>query len=368
MRNRRQEAVALARWKVVDTALREGASAAAREHGCARSTVQRLVRRYENGGGRLEALCNQPRGCREPIAPEIRELIVELKVAQPRRSTERIRHLMEEAGQPVSRQTVWRVLAERGLASFQEPEPLVRFVRVQPNDLWQLDLMEDETLPFGKVHLVAALDDHSRFCVGARFVRRKGEADILGALAGFLSQWGLPAAMLTDRAVSFYGTQELPSGMTTYQLALSGLGIRAAFAKPYKPRTKGKIERFFSFLQRDFLAEVRDRVQSLEELNEKLGEWLTWYNWRRPHGSLAEGTPGQHYRGSQRAAPPQLEGLLAVESPRRVDRSATVAFRGKRLAVPPEYLGQRVWLQLLGEQLTITAGNRKIAHYSVPDL
>jgi hypothetical protein len=57
-----------------------------------------------------------------------------------------------------------------------------------------------------------------------------------------------------------------------------------------------------------------------------------------------------------------------VESPRRVDRSATVAFRGKRLAVPPEYLGQRVWLQLLGEQLTITAGKRKIAHYSVADL
>jgi transposase InsO family protein len=330
--------------------------------------VQRLVRRYQQGGERLEALCNQPRGCREPIVPELRELIVECKLAQPRRSLEKIRQLLEEVGQPVSRQTVWRVLAGRGLANFQEPEPLVRFVHAQPNDLWQLDLMEDEALPFGKTHLVAALDDHSRFCVGARFVRHKGEADVLGALAGFLQRWGMPAAILTDRAVSFYGTRELPSGMTTYQLALSALGIRAAFAKPYKPRTKGKIERFFSFLQRDFLAEVRARSKSLEELNGKLDEWLEWYNSRRPHGSLGEGTPGQHYRGSQRAAPPQLAQLLAVESPRRVDRSSTVAFRGKRLAVPPEYLGQRVWLQLLGEQLTITAGNRTIAQYSLPDL
>ena len=45
--------------------------------------------------------------------------------------------------------------------------------------------------------------------------------------------------------MSFFGTQELPSGMTTYQLALSALGVSAAFAAPYKPRTKGKIERFF---------------------------------------------------------------------------------------------------------------------------
>jgi len=58
MRNRRQEAVALARWKIVETAQREGMSQAAREQGCARSTVQRLVRRYLQHG--LWALCNQP--------------------------------------------------------------------------------------------------------------------------------------------------------------------------------------------------------------------------------------------------------------------------------------------------------------------
>lgn len=366
MRNRRQEAVALARWKIVECAERESFSQAAREHGCARSTVQRLVRRYQQHG--LRVLCNQPRGPREPMAPEVKELIVTLKLAQPRRSTEKIRHLLAEAGLPVSRQTVWRVLSARGLARVQESTPLRPFVRSAPNELWQLDLMEEEKLPFGKVHLVAALDDHSRFCVGARCCARKGEADILGARAGFLGRWGLPEAILTDRAVSFFGTQELPSGMTTYQLALSALGVRAAFAAPYKPRTKGKIERFFSFVQRDFLTEVRAQVRSLPELNARLEAWVEWYNWRRPHASLGKGTPGQRYRGSQRAAPTNLESLLAVESPRRVGRDSAVAFRGKRLAVPPQYLSQRVWLQQLGEQLTITMGNQKIAQYSISDL
>lgn len=341
-------------------------SQAARRYGCARSTVQRLVRRYEAGG--IEALCNQPRGARLPIAQEVREAIVELKLGRPSRSAEKIRRLMEELDLPVSRQTVWRVLSERGLARVQEREPLRRFVHSQPNDLWQLDLMEDEQTACAKVHLVAALDDHSRFCVGARFVRRKGEADVLGALAAFLSRWGLPAAILTDRAVSFFGTQELPSGMTTYQLALGALGIRPAFAAPYKPRCKGKIERFFSFVQRDFLAEVRDSVVSLEELNARLHQWVDWYNQRRPHASLAQGTPAHHYRASRIPAPRNLHSLLAVEQPRRVGRDSAIAFRGKRLPVPAKYLGQRVWLQLLGDDLKVTLNNQTIAHYSLANL
>lgn len=366
MRNRRREAAALARWHVVQTAAEEGASAAARRHGVARSTVQRLVRRYQVGG--IEALCNRPRGARPAIAQQVRELIVDLKLALPSRSGEKIRRLMEELGQPVSRQTVWRVLSERGLARRQEPEPLRRFVHSQPNDLWQLDLMEDEKTACGKVHLVAAIDDHSRFCVGARFVRRKGEADILGALASFLGWWGMPAAILTDRAVTFFGTQEVPSGLTTYQLGLGVLGVRPAFAAPYKPRTKGKVEKFFSFLQRDFLAEVRDSVRSLEELNAKLQAWLDWYNQRRPHTSLAQGTPAQHYRPSRNPAPPNLDSILAVEQSRRVGRDSAIAFRGKRLAVPPQYLGQHVWLQLLGDDLKITASNQIVAQYSVANL
>ena len=366
MRNRRREAAALARWHVVQTAAEQGVSAAAREHRVARSTVQRLVRHYRVGG--LEALCTRPRGARPAIAQEVRELIVDLKLALPSRSGEKIRRLMEELDQPVSRQTVWRVLSERGLARRQEPEPLRRFVRSQPNELWQMDLMEDEQTACGKVHLVAAIDDHSRFCVGARFVRRKGEADILGALASFLGGWGLPQAILTDRAVSFFGTQEVPSGMTTYQLGLGALGIRPVFAAPYKPRTKGKVEKFFSFLQRDFLAEVRDSMRSLGQLNARLDQWVHWYNHRRPHASLAQGTPAQHYRPSRNAAPTNLHSLLAVEQSRRVGRDSAIAFRGKRLAVPPQYLGQHVWLQLLGDELKITANNQTIAQYSVANL
>jgi len=366
VRNRRQEAVALERYGIVRTALEEGISPAARRHECSRSTVQRLLRRYDQGG--LWALCNRPRGPRTPIPESLQELIVDLKVAQPLRSTEKICRLLHEMGERVSRQTVWRVLSERGLARIIEREPLRRFQWAQPNDLWQLDLMEDEKTAIGKVHLIAALDDHSRFCVGGQFVRQKTEAQILGSLSCWLHRWGLPAAILTDRATCFFGTGQVPSGTTTYQLALSALGIRAAFAAPYKARTKGKIEKFFQFVQRDFLVEHRGAVRSLQDLNARFEQWLDWYNVQRPHASLVQGTPARHWRPSRRAAPAELDSLLAVETPRRVARDATVAFRGKRLAVPPEYLGQHVWLQLLGDQITVRANNRTIAQYSAAEV
>jgi Fe2+ or Zn2+ uptake regulation protein len=66
----------------------------------------------------------------------LRELIVDLKVAQPLRSTEKICRLLHEMGERVSRQTVWRVLSERGLARIIEREPLRRFQWEKPNDLW----------------------------------------------------------------------------------------------------------------------------------------------------------------------------------------------------------------------------------------
>ena len=36
-------------------------------------------------------------------------------------------------------------------------------------------------------------------------------------------------------------------------LGMEALGVKTSFAKAYKPRTKGKVEKFIGFLQRDFI-------------------------------------------------------------------------------------------------------------------
>lgn len=62
MGNRRREAAALVSGKIAECAHREGIAQAALGQGCVHSTVERLVRGYQQQG--LWALCNQPRGPR----------------------------------------------------------------------------------------------------------------------------------------------------------------------------------------------------------------------------------------------------------------------------------------------------------------
>jgi transposase InsO family protein len=326
--------------------------------------VYKLIARYEAGG--LMALTNRPRGPREPIPEQVVELVVELKASAPHRSTGKVQLLLQERyGISLSRQSVWRILSARGLARIQDPEPLVRFERPQPNQLWQMDLKEDVQFPFGKAHLLCAIDDASRYCVGGVWIPDKKEPTVLGALADILERSGLPEAILTDRAGVFYGPSTRHRGLTTYQLAMEALGVIARFAKAYKPRTKGKVEKFIGFVERDFIWEIRDQVENMQQLQAHWEHWYGWYDQRRPHASLGNLPPAHRYRNSPRAAPNNLRKVLAVEVSRLVHRDATISLRGHRYPVPPELMGKHVWVGLLGNHIFIEHAGHVVATYAL---
>jgi transposase InsO family protein len=359
----RQEARVIERFQVIELARREGVTAAAREFECSRTTVYQLLARYERGG--LQGLLNRPRGPRSPINPQVAEMIVELKVNHPHRSTAKIQLILdEEYGWPVSRQTIWRVLSGRGLARLVEQEPLRRFERPQPNQLWQMDLKEDVRISTGKAHLLAVVDDASRFCLGGEWIPNKREPAVLGALANVLGRWGLPEAILTDRGTVFYGPATRRAGLTTYQLALETLGMRAVFARAYKARTKGKVEKFIQTVKHDFLRELKLEEISLPELNACWQKWVSWYNERRPHSSLGNLPPAHRFRASQRPAPRELKQLLQVEVMRKVNRDATISLNRQQYPVPPELIGRHVWVGMLGDTITIEHSGRTVATYT----
>jgi transposase InsO family protein len=344
-------------------AKQESVSAAARHFDCSRTTVYGLLARYEQGG--LLALANQPRGPREAVPEEVVELVLALKTSALHRASPKIQQLLAERhGISLSRQSIWRILSARGLARISDPEPLVRFERPQPNQLWQMDLKEEVAFPFGKAHLLVLLDDATRYCLGGRWISDKKEPTVLGALARLLERAGLPEAILTDRDTCFYGPATRKSGLSTYQLALEALGVKPSFAKPYKPRTKGKVEKFIGFLERDFIWEVKDQVKSRADLQQRWESWCHGYNGRRPHASLQGVTPATRYVASRRPAPTELRKLLAVEQTRSVRRDATISLRGRSLAVPPELMGKHVWVSLLGDDIIIEHAGKVVATYT----
>jgi transposase InsO family protein len=349
------------RMRMLECVEREGVTAASRRFRVSRPTLYKLMERYQAQG--VEGLLNRAHGGQNRVPKEVEEAVVEEKVRLLSRSTAKIQQVLgEQWGYRVSRQTVWRILSSRGLARMQDREPIRRFSRPQPNQLWQVDLAEDEPTAAGKVQIWVFEDDASRYLLGAKAVRSKGQEHLLALLRDVLRRFGTPEAVLSDRGSQFRSTQPGSKAPTVYELVCELLGIRPIFAK--RARTKGKVEKLIQFVQRDFLAEVRDRVRSLEQLNQELGEWVSHYN-QRPHASLEYKPPASKYRPSSRPLPRELDQdwIFAVQQLRKVRRDATVSYRKVAYPVPPEHIGDHVWLHLVDSKVVITHAGKTIAQH-----
>ncbi len=79
--------------------------------------------------------------------------------------------------------------------------------------------------------------------------------------------------MLQDRGSQYKAHR----GEADYQYYARLLGIELKYAN--KARTKGKIERFWRFVQQDFVGENLE-VDSVEALNRRFFAWQGWFNYR----------------------------------------------------------------------------------------
>jgi transposase len=138
-------------------------------------------------------------------------------------------------------------------------------------------------------------------------------------------------------------------------------GFVAKTHRPYRPRTKGKVERMVDYVKDNFLA---GRVfHGLDDLNVQARRWLDETANVRIHGttgqrpvdlftqeSLTPWTSVGPYRGTQ-----------AVQ--RTVNWEALVHFQGSRYSVPPANAGQVVEVLAEGGQIVVRTGDTIIAEH-----
>jgi transposase InsO family protein len=154
-------------------------------------------------------------------------------------------------------------------------DPAVRrFERSQPNELWQIDLIEREPTAIGDVYGVPIIDDHSRYLVGLRFFLTKNAEAVLLTTCLAMRLHGTPQTIHSDRGGQFVDATGVST--TQFQEALQALGIDLLIAQ--RAQTKGKEERLNHFIERDFLDEVRWHVDSLDDLNRRANTWCRDYN------------------------------------------------------------------------------------------
>jgi transposase InsO family protein len=223
-----------------------------------------------------------------------------------------------------------------------------RFERARPNQLWQTDLftfvLKRENR---RVHMVAFLDDRSRFLVGFGLHATASGALVREVLLAAVANFGAPEEVLTDN-----GTQYVTwRGKSEFQKTLEQRGIRQIVATPRHPETLGKIERFWGTLWRECVQTAVFR--GLDDARRRIGLFIDHYNFQRPHSGCDGLVPADRYF----AAAPQVLSTLKA-------RVAVNAAELARDGVPrkPFYLTGRIGDQSIslhaeGEKVVMMKGD-----------
>lgn len=324
--------------------------------GLSKHTLYVWKKRFEQEGP--AGLMERPRGrASGSRLPELtRRSILMLKEANPQYGCQRISDLLARGpALGASPSAVARVLKEAGyeleeVPTRPHPDHVRRFERARANQMWQTDLFTFVLKRQNRrVYLVGFMDDHSRFVVGYGLHASQSTALVLEALRAAVIRYGAPQEVLTDNG-SQYVTWR---GKSAFSKELEQRGIAHLVAKPRRPRTLGKVERFWGTLWRECVETAV--FEDLEDARRRVGHYIDYYNFHRPHQGIEGLVPADRFFGAKHE-------VLEMHKKRVADNALSLAQHGapkqpfyitgnaggRSFAVHAE--GERVFVTREGEQ------------------
>jgi putative transposase len=330
-------------------------------HSVSATTLARWERIYqERGFDGLRPQSRADRGSCRAISPATLDRAETLKREQPLRSARSIiRILSLDTTNPIPEsrlapRTLRRQLSRRGataarLLAEQRPKPYRRFERSHFGDLWQGDAMHGPYLPDPatpdkerQVFLFAFLDDHTRLVPHAQFYWNEQLPRMEDCFKRAILRYGRPLAVYVDQGSVYRADQ--------FNTVCACLGIQRIPGTPYYPEGRGKIERFFQFVQSDFLPELaHSSVTTLHQLNESLLAWIEVVYHTKLHAETGQ-APLERFRQdsaptTRPADPEELRQAFLHRDHRKVTKTATFSFHHNRYRVPDYLRGQTVQLR-----------------------
>jgi len=336
----------------------------ARQSGLDRKTVRRYIERG------LEPPTYGPRKPRprllDPFAGYLRERVK----AYPGLTGARLLRELRERGYRGGYTAVTDFL--RDVRPVPDPHFEVRF-ETPPGEQAQVDLAQfhvvftDEPETSRIIWLFSMVLGFSRL-IWARFVVHQDLATVLRChAAAFEALGGAPREILYDRmktAVLGEGNHE---GIV-YNRALIDLARHYGFypkaCRPYRAKTKGKVERPFRYIREDFF--LARSFRNLADLNEQLRRWLDDVANSRRHATtrrivneaFAEEKP---YLKPLPLAP--FRAVLRLE--RRISHEGMVSVGGNFYSVPDATRRRTVEVHTLAEEIRIFEDGALIAAHPV---
>jgi len=282
--------------KCVKLYLEEGfpSSLIENEIGVDKNNVHRWVKVYkEKGESGLKHPAYRRRGRR--LAPSVRKRIVELKKQDSKRGIRRISDILRRIFLlQASPETVRRTLHEEKLiekADRKSKRNISKprfFERSTPNQMWQSDIFMFR-LGSKYAYLIAYLDDYSRYITGIGLFRSQTAEHVIEVYRTAVAEYNPPREMLTDNGRQYTNWRST----SRFEAELNKDKVKHIKSRPHHPMTLGKVERFWKSIYEEFLC--RAQFDNFEEARERIIQWISYYNHKRPHQGIGGLCPADRY-------------------------------------------------------------------------
>lgn len=325
---------------------------AARSLGLSYRQTKRWWRRYQEACGSLLAFADHsPRGGGwNKKSSSVIQAVLDNKRLYPHRSVQHIADDVSEREERIASATVRRILEHTDLLVPKGVTLRVhtRFEAAAFGERLQMDTTSGAwMIGYRLVYLIAVIDDHSRMLVGWKWVDSDSAWNNMQVLRSVYEKYGLPKTLYTDNASMFktirhnrsiYQNHKQEGYETEIQRCMKELGVTMFSHKPYEPQSKGKVERFFRFMQERFVRE--HTAKNLAEMNEQFAVWTKWYNQKHVNRTTGQ-KPKDRTTPSAFAPAPnrrRLDSAFSFKLTRKVDKCNTVHLFGGAFVIDPKYI------------------------------
>ena len=208
-----------------------------------------------------------------------------------------------------------------------------------------------------RLHLVAFLDDHSRFIVSFGLHASASTSLVIEALEAGITNYGPPEELLTDNGPQYVTWR----GKSQFTKQLEKRGIKQIIAKPKRPQTLGKVERFWGTLWRELVETAV--FADIADARDRIGHFIDYYNFQRTHTGIGGLVPADRFFGA-------TEDVLRTLKERVAANALELARHGsprKPFYVTGQVSGQSFSVHSQGERLVLTRDGKQREEIELTD-
>ncbi|MBU1261566.1 IS21 family transposase [bacterium] len=127
-------------------------------------------------------------------------------------------------------------------------------------------------------------------------------------------------------------------------------GFCPRLCQPYRARTKGKVERPFSYIRQDFF--IGTKFEDMEDLNQKASGWLNTLANRRTHGTTKE-LPFERLKRENLLPLKDRLYDTSFAGQRKVSSDCFISYEGNQYSVPYQHSRRNVTIRADKERIRI---------------